>query len=264
MTVRQTVKYEAGHGVTAYLFGRPLSWRTNDRGARARVGPFLADIGIRTVYAIRASEFNAKIVSLLQFKMGDMLPGGVSLYLGPMSDGIENLHQGSACWIASADCPTVILTDGIRVVVFHAGLKSVYKMCNGVWILQSEQPGVVSNAVRTFAPGSIIHARIICGTRSLMYSGDDPKWGASNRQLHELLAKEFGEKALTVANPFTGVIMLQSLIAAQLMANGVSKENIVYDGFDTVTDRVGPGDEFLWHSNVRGGRGRNCVLIVRR
>jgi hypothetical protein len=112
VTVRQTVKYEAGRGVTAYLFGRSTgSWRTNDHGARARVGSFLAGLGVRTVYAIRASEFNAEVVSTEDFKVEDMLPGGIDFYLGPKADGIMDLNSWNACWIGSADCPMVTLTD---------------------------------------------------------------------------------------------------------------------------------------------------------
>jgi hypothetical protein len=140
----------------------------------------------------------------------------------------------------------------------------MYEMRDDIWIPRSERPSVVDNAVRVFAPYSVIHAHVICGTQWLEYPVDHPVYGKSNQQLHELLWKEHGGKGLLITDKVTGRIYLQNVLLAQLQSCGIGIDRIRQDGLNTLADRNGPGGDPLWWSNARGDRGRNGVIIVRR
>ena len=131
------------------LFGRPRDWSIaalNEEGLKkladetgaafAKIHGITADARVQTLYAPRPTEFNAVVCDhkdlQLTFStdMDAMVEADfpenwdISVCLGVNADGCD-VPKGSAFWLSSADCPTLIVTDGRRVICAHCGYKSL-------------------------------------------------------------------------------------------------------------------------------------------
>ena len=97
------------------------------------------DAGVRWLLAPRPSEFNALICTgedlnvtvrapVMRNAEGTVEQRYVKIMRGCNADGVEIPRDGvirQGFWLSSADCPTLIVTDGRRIICAHCGYKSL-------------------------------------------------------------------------------------------------------------------------------------------
>jgi len=219
-------------------------------------------MGVWEVFGITVG-FNAKVVEPVpdNFDHHERI-GGVDLYFGAEADGVSNLPPHTAFWVASADCPTVVLTDGDRVLPFHAGRDSVAPRYWIPEILSADRgrASVVDTALGYFnGSGKAVRAFVLCGIghHSFIHSLDDPKWGDSNRRLVAEVTERWGERCIRESGQHPNEVSLSmpDVIQQQLVRGGVPGRNVKHDGIDTRRDEE-------WWSQADGEDGRNAVLIA--
>ena len=188
----------------------------------------------------------------------------VILGRGVNADGCD-VPKSSAFWLSSADCPTLIVTDGEKVICAHCGYKSLVdqRVLKG----KPSRPhfSVVDAVLEQFAdsPQEKLRAFITLGI--------GPHWGeASETELKALTRHE----RLTNGNPWENYYVgyekldIVELVRCQCLNRGIG--NVRADGNDTFADKD-RHEKFLWWSYERVMKQsptdklkRNGVLVIHR
>jgi copper oxidase (laccase) domain-containing protein len=229
----------------------------------------------RTVYLPRPHEFNA--VVNLGFRSEDangwqvhqLMRSQTKLLRGPAVDGVM-LKKHEACFIASADCPTIVAHNKRMdlLVVAHAGRECLYdkvRAQTGEKTPNRNHESVAFSIVDSFKgiaddrgvkfDSQDISVLSVCGIKDgdFEHRFDHPTHGEANRKMIEYLNKVF--PALK-GYPFTnftegsGMISMHNLIRTQFVMCGVPDCNISSDSINTYresTERM----TIAWHSHRR-------------
>jgi len=240
------------------LFGKPHNFADfhNNEVALNIITKHAPHYGLERIYAPSVTSANRLIVGPDEFTQ-KVSCNGVSVFFGISADGVK-LPPRSAFFIASADCPTLVLQspEG-EFVATHAGRKSLVDD-------ENDEGGVVFSALNLFSGNaSQTYASVFCGISAEHFNHpiEHSQYGNKNRKLIAYICKRWGRecfgKDLTEGN-----LNLFELISAQLKKAGVSTGHIWHDGACTYKDiqySLNP----MWWSHRRGDVGRNGILVMR-
>lgn len=222
------------------------------------------------IFAPHPSEFNGQIVNYKSFDRKPWADSAGSLLRGPKADGVILPPNDMAFAVSSADCPTIVLTDRRTgaMVAAHAGLDSLIDRSVAHGGEPSREHASVVDAmvakIRRFNT-STMQAFVTCGISPEAYYFDKfGEHGERNKELLSYVMKNWGAACYDWVGRESGGISLFELIRAQLALRGVRVSTIGSDGACTFYDKKWMTDEYLWHSNRRGDKTRNLVLVIRR
>lgn len=255
-----------GGRVTVLGFGRPENWsvRNTQTGEDAgdRVCAVVSTMNVPRVFAPWPWRFNAKIAKPSDFPCSRGR-NGVTFFHGIFADGVV-LSPQSAFFIASADCPTIVLyhPQSKTVVAAHGGRNSLLR---GISLTAKASPllphrGVADEMVRSLrrVAGKPEESRVFsfCGVGPERFSHPFESPGHDNRALIDAIVRQYGDECV-VGPHERGCIDLHAVIKAQFVRQGVPSDSIESDGVDTAS-----GDE--WWSHRRGTRERNGIFVFNR
>ena len=237
------------------------SWRReSDPGASDVIGPFLRQRGVSRVYA-PDTRFNGVIHNTITSTR--RIEASVELVTLEGSEGVTDLQCGEAVWLASADCPTVVLTDGHQLAVVHAGRWSLIDPWWQNGNQPDERPSVIENAVGFFPENNreLIKASIHCGIgpHSFNHPLDHPKFGTSNRRLLLEVWRRWPGADKKIGQNFH--LSLVEIIRRQF--EDLDVRTVLWDEIDTFSERDPHSNELLWWSAARGDSNRNGVIVWR-
>ncbi len=184
---------------------------------------------------------------------------------GVQADACD-VPKGSSFWLSSADCPTLIVTDGEKVVCAHCGYKSLVDQQALVGKPSRHHFSVVDTVIAEFADRS----RQV-NLRAFVTLGIGPHWSeASETELKALTRHE----RLVNKNPWENYhvgyerLDIVELVRCQCLNRGIG--NVRADDNDTFTNKDEYG-KFLWWSHERAMKKspadklkRNGVLVIHR
>lgn len=239
----------------------------NNPGIVHRVTGLMHQFGCY-IFAPSPWKFNAEIVEANACTTRWVDANGFPIFRGPKADGLVLSEPGMAFAVSSADCPTVVLADRKTgaMVAAHAGLNSLVDrgLVDG-GELTREHASVISAMVRRvkrFGTGTM-QAFVTCGISGLAYlfpTRNGPHKEKNVRLLNHL--RESWPMCASVRE--VGSVDLAKLIEGQLHDHGVYDSAVGSDGVCTFYDKIWETDQPLWHSNRRGDKTRNLVLVIRR
>lgn len=259
-----------GGAVEVHCFGRPQNWSLaggspietgwNNPGIRYRMKLLAEKYRCRHVYAPNPSRFNGRIAEPDEF---DVALVDDQIMRGPFADGVILTEPNTAFAVSSADCPTVVHyepTTGLTVGA-HAGFESLYAdryRHSVIDAMVSALAAKLGSEPKLYRP-----AFVACGIGQSAYTFDTshPKFSEKHAMLCEY-ASETCPDAITEIESLR-FIDLAEIIRSQFKSIGFDKRLVGMDGACTAYDR-GPDGEHLWHSNRRGDKSRNLVLVIRR
>ena len=197
-------------------------------------------IGAHDILAPRPTDFNAKICNEEDLTELIELSDGTHstvLHRGAQADGII-LKSGQAYGGSAGGCPIVIVWDknDEQVGAIHAGRQSVIdehrfdsaprrRHESAVHSLLEKMAGTKWRGIRNYR--AIIAFPIPAET--LTYSWRDPKYGELNRKRSKYVSEKWGHECTPGwedTRRYLGMLSLEQLIRAQLVAGGLSPKNI--------------------------------------
>ena len=239
------------------------------------------DAGLKSPRVLYAPSptFDAKIASAKEFEgkgiqytnpewrdQNDQF--NVILGRGVKADGCD-VPKGSAFWLSSADCPTLIITDGEKVVCAHCGYKSLVDR-ETLWCIRGTSIrshfSVVDAVLEQFADIDISRR---VNLRAFVTLGIGPHWSeASETELEKLVFYE----GLACENPRESYrigrkkLNIVELVRCQCLNRGIG--NVRTDNNDTFTNKD-ENENFLWWSYERAMKQspadklkRNGVMVI--
>ena len=267
--IKQAASVSHFMGMEAHLFGRALGdiGKADDHKAREQMAAYAAELDIKRILAINPSKFNARvIVPRARYFAGHHMHHGVTIHHGAFVDGIVGMLTGSAVWIRTADCPTVVLVGRGQVTVLHCGLKSlIAQYWHPQYVGAPNRPSVIQAAMaRLHTPPSELTAHIVCGIgpRSYLLRMDHPVHGRHNKRLMREVQTRWGKQCVRRVGLRERSVSLTDIITAQLLQAGVPEARIQPDLNDTAADKDRQTGEFIWYSASRGDTERNHVLVA--
>lgn len=269
--VHPTKMYEHewfGNKVKVATFGRPnnfASLQNNELALQIIVKHVLAH-GIETIFVPDVLRATGRIADANEFTKKISL-GGVSVFADVSSDGVE-LPPRSAFFIASADCPTLVLRcPSGRVVATHAGrdcLFDKYRFIGG--ITRAHESAVFSAMKRLNGDAKEAHASIFCGIGAEYFTHpiNHPECGYANEKLIQYICKRWGRQCFADAgeNIVSGKLNLFELISAQFKEAG-GNLNYIFNDKECTYSYLASSNEPLWWSHRRGNKERNGILVMR-
>lgn len=262
--------------VSVSLFGAGRDWKLSDRSTVATISMAAHMSGVCQVYSPNISQFNARICKhdeLTEDVTTGIVDAKVPIFRGAHADGVI-IGRRSACFLATADCPTVIMWSHAKpnLVCLHAGLRSLVdfrRVEEGASNRVHES--VIDASLELFGRDNAhkVHVHALCGIAADNYSfpEDHADWGGFNRKLLKALREMSNGYADGAVNGNS--ISLPLLIRAQCMARGVRADRISWDTIDTYSDRDHIGG-YRWNSHrmerngVSSVYGRNNGVLVSR
>lgn len=266
-----------GGAVEIHCFGRPQNWslaggsgleaEMNNPGIRYRMLRLAEKYGCEKIYAPNPSEFNAQIVTPDDFPVSWT---DTPVLRGPFADGVLLTEANTAFAVSSADCPTSLLCDSStgNVVATHAGLKSLLSGTPQTDdLVMNMFLSVVAASPHPLDPESL-RGFIACGIGAHFYILD-PEHAAfteEHRLLLEKIMKTFPAHAIPkgrggLSGPYG--IDLRGIFDENMGYIPVGRDCVGFDGVCTFSGKDTNGNP-LWHSNRRGDKTRNLVLVIRR
>lgn len=189
----------------------------------------------------------------------------VILGRGVNADGCD-VPKGSAFWLSSADCPTLVVTDGEKVVCAHCGYKSL--------VDQSALKGTPARphfSVVDAVLGQFIDKNRRVNLRAFIILGIGPHFSEASVQEKAVLVlyeRGLSEKAIARFCSTGEKLNIVELVRCQCLNRGIG--NVRVDGNDTFADKDERG-KFLWWSHERAMKKspadklkRNGVLVIHR
>lgn len=261
-----------GGAVEIHCFGKGQNWslagRTpheadwNNPGIRYRLYQMAKRYGASRIYAPNPSQFNGQIAHTDEF---DLDWAGGKVFRGPFTDGVLLTEPNTAFAVSSADCPTVVLNDSLSggLVAAHAGFRSLIPDEHGGRTLLHRMSFALDTYVSRISQGAFLRGFIACGIGESSYRFLSSDKGFTDRHRE---ACEWVERCFRIAIRSSGsgwYVDLAELVRAQLEIMAVGKEYVGFDGACTSSDIDCHGNP-LWHSNRRGDKTRNLVLVIRR
>ncbi len=282
MTVEAEVKLSR---VSIYYFGRiggdwklgfPIQGLLSDRETvvAREISSFAHRLGVNTVLAPNVSKASGKIARAedLPIKVKGDDPPIIRRGLVEKNGGLHlEFHDGAilganeAFYVATGDCPTVIVTsnDSKKVIATHGGRDCLIDQ----EMILSGKPSrknfsVVDSIMESFEgknPERIsVFIALGIGAEHFHHKWSDPKWGEVNRTLTNYVIQNFGRRCIEGERE-KGCINLPKIIFRQFEKYGVGE--LEWDGCDTYSDTE--NGEHLWHSHRRDkGPARNGILVV--
>lgn len=273
-----------GGRVRAFAFGKPLDWRhmrsQNKLDQFALLARYVRECGVTQVFTALPDEVtNLKGDAVIRERSvgtvidddPDLFPkkvevGGVTFFFSGGGDGVRLTKRG-ACFLPSADCPTLVfdIPKG-PVVCCHGGRDSLIEPAHIRAISHSQYKSVAIAAMEGWfgrLQGVRSAALLSIHQQWLTHRFDHPVYGEVNRKFAEHLVNEFGPEV--VGKPFDQCpVNLVAVAKVQLRRLGVptDPDHFFVDPADTATEVDARGD-YLWHSCRRGDATRNGVLVVR-
>ncbi len=269
-----------GGEVQVLVFGRPANYaglsnhQNTNQPALETIAGWAASYGVLEVFAPSARDFNARVVDpdLEHFTQKREM-GSVVFRTGVSADGVLMHRPKSAFFIASADCPTLILRlPNGKIVAAHAGRDCLIDRGR----LSGGSPSRMHESV-VFAATSHYHGEyekiqsvLICGigpTNFFHFCGrhsGDKVAAFKNRQMISDFQKRWGHKCVLLPIG-DGRLNLYEAVKGQLDSVGVptDRTSFFHDHSDTFRDRLADGSA-KYHSHRRDKDGcRNGVLVVR-
>jgi copper oxidase (laccase) domain-containing protein len=182
------------------------------------------------------------------------------------ADGVE-IKPGQAFYIASGDCPTLVVFDpiGKRLIAAHAGRDCLWDREH---VLNDktarEHASIVDAAMLEFddVPPEELKAFIACGiaAKNFSHSLTDPNLKSKNLEMIAALEKNCPIEFM--GKDSAGCINLREIIRSQLISHGLRPDAIGCDAIDTYGDTDSTGEHYWW-SNRRGDKTvRNGVLVI--
>ncbi len=183
---------------------------------------------------------------------------------------------GSAFYIRSADCPTIIaMAEDGTVIASHGGFKCLIDYRAVVSGSQKTRPyeSVVGAMLARFKkrnlPLETIKVYVACGISPwfFKYSYSRNRPDTENERVIRYILKTWGHACIPGAAE-KGRIDLKRMIKSQFMLlGGVPARNIELDAIDTCAD-IYPDRTPIWHSATRefgtaSHGGRNVILVLR-
>jgi len=258
-------------------YGTPFDWATRalqKEGDQEKSPHFISQLS-RIAREYNVEDFYCPAIQFTGNFVGDhylfphrlTLPStSAKLYRGLVTEG-RILHPSEAFVVAPADCATVVVSFRNRVLVCHAGLKSLYnqkalnddlethsgvidQMC--LWVPRDEQQYVKVGIFLSISPGEHYQHRF-----------NDPMYGERNKILVKYLIERLGETCI-VGDPTLGQIDLREVICQQLVSNRIPPSNISPAIPDSCPFLAKNSDgSSKWHSHRRTGDGsRNLVVVI--
>lgn len=257
-----------GHTVLVALFGHPVDFSHLQHNKRALpiITSHAAEHRVRMICAPNAAPANKRIV-----ECGDFLQKtthrGIWIMSGISADGVVIPPQ-SAFFLASADCPTLVLQSSAgELIATHAGRECLFDR-NMFGDTQSrDTSGVVFRALSHFSGNAEeVYASIFCGIGPAHFTHPThhPIYGDDNARMIENICARWGRRCFAGEEKdiVWGRLDLAELLKAQLKEAGVRAEHIWHDRSCTRTD-IAPTGAPLWWSHRRGGAGRNGIVVLR-
>lgn len=273
------VQMPFGPSVVVYMFGKtfrpdgqPVNWsiRSNPEAAKL-IASFAAEHEVSTILQ-PSPDFSARVCQRWDLAKAALVPtrndGAVTFLRGASADGVDDVRPGEAFYIASGDCPTLVLYDPTwgRLVCAHAGRDCLWDRRH---ILEGAparpSASVVTSAFACFNRHPLRTRAFICGGiagRNFEHDVESGDLASSNARMVGHFVDECG-KFSVVGDSNDGCLDLKFIIARQLVKAGLFPDMTGCDAIDTFDDRL--NGEYVWWSNRRGDKQeRNGILIVHR
>lgn len=262
--------------VMLHAYGLPEEWVLADLSRRQlmNIGVAANELGVKWLLAPRPAEFNARICRSSELSEEIQVTDHISIWRGQMADGCD-IPAGSAFAIASADCPTIIVSDyrtGMTVGA-HAGLRSLvdFGRYHASPISPRRNGSVISAIMERFREVHValdgLQVHIVCGVPEDRFIDplrfdpcfEDAAWRRTlaYRELTRYQACSEPEPAQIAK------VSLLAIIRTQLQSHGIPLVRISTTELNTYDERDESG-QYRWWSFERGDiHQRNLVLVKR-
>ncbi|MEX1026560.1 MAG: hypothetical protein WD049_00920 [Candidatus Paceibacterota bacterium] len=229
------------------------------------------------IWAPNPSAFNAKVVDATDKTFPEVVGNDyIHIRRGVDADGVVVPH-GHSGMIASADCPTIVVTNkSVGVIMAHAGRDSLIDRVALQEIREPRHHFSVVDAIAERIPPNVrgqTEVFITCGIGADHFAhpvGGTNESGESVVNLHNVTLRDYliglGKDCL-YGDPDQVKISLPHVIQAQFHRHGIT--DVSWDSIDTYGDReeIGRYHRYPWHSSRRGRNPgekqyRNLVLVT--
>ncbi len=259
------------NSVSIHAFGRDTGdWRVsepNNIESYSKIIAMAKKLGVHTVWYPRAGTCNAKIVTKQDFPPNKCFSiDEVEIMTGIEASGCP-VGKGEAFFIASADCPTIVVQDEIgQVVCAHASRE---ELIDQHWVRYDHaNPGrkfeSVVDAIASHYGHPLRHTKIFSGfgiREGFRHDPANEKYVGYNDKLDAHIRRRFGVEINCFDLEHN--LSLELLIKLQWLRYGVHHQNMMSDRVCTKTD-IGDDNQFVWHSRARDDAksGRNGIFVV--
>ncbi len=252
-----------GVSLFVHALGAPDDWSPAKPENRDRIAAKFRDFSIGGPVYCPTPVGNAQVCDTSQLSPVEDLP---QMYRGVNAGGVI-LSPGSSYYLASGDCPTVVLydPDSRRAACLHAGrdevLDSIYLETGslGRQYFSIAEAGVMALDVQRTSQLKVFVGYGIA-PEDFSHPTDHPVYGMKNQQLITYLARH--HPTTLVGDPSKGCIDIRQLLHEQFMNLGIPGDNIRTDMVNTFADQDEAGNQ--WHSCRRGDKTRNGIIVVYR
>lgn len=263
--------------VTIHAFGRGTGdWKIGDFTQPEnfkRVVEVARQFDVQKVWCPQVGSFNAQIAEPWQFEPDEFEPNrsfeinGVRIMTRVKASGCP-VGNGEAFFLASADCPIMVVKDVAgEVVCAHAGRDELIER---TWVLRGRAAyhrkfESVVDAVASHFGHPMRYSDIFSGFGIRYDFCHDPaneKYAEYNSKLHDHIRKRCGSEINCFDREHN--LRLELLIKQQWLRYGVEHWKMTSDETCTKTD-IDEDDQFIWHSRSRDGdaSGRNGIFVIR-
>ncbi len=277
----RAIKEFFSNSVHISIFGKPHNWSLKDINSpdsiqfQAHLAHIAQQCDVRDIYAPNSSTFNALLCDPRELYLHIALTPekDIMLHRGAFADGVV-IPKGAAMFIASADCPTLIVHDKETDVLIaaHAGLGCLVDRSAMIHNKPERHHQSIIDVIMRYVSGfeKKIDVQVVGGIKPkhFVYSTNHPVYGEANRLLLEGISDKYGPDIIQ-GGMETGCISLTALIESQFNKYDASRFNIKHDGVDTYGN-INETGEPKWWSHVRYAEGkqevdgRNGVFIVHK
>lgn len=210
--------------------------------------------------------FNTRVVKAEDLTK-ELLPG---FFRGADADGVLLERSGDAYFLASADCPCVVIYDRSqhRLLGLHCGLNSLIDRYALMGKPKRQFASVIDGGMSLFKSvartGLEVFFAVGIGSGSFEHPIIGHEHSAENTALinHIVTTGNRDERHFSVVkNRELGNIDLFDLVRAQLSNLGILPVFVEHDGHNTATNKYHDGS-FMFHSNRRDhDKKRNLVVV---
>lgn len=258
-----------GGRISISCFGRETDWRLASEDARRLIANFAFSHGVTEVMAPVPSEFNAVVCEPNQLSPEHEEPVGrcekVTFFRKFKADGTQ-IKRTQAFYITSGDCPTLVVFNPITGELYaaHAGRNCLWDRGHIIDGKPAREHASVVDAIMEKIPEAyqrFCKAFIYLGIAAENFSHPvyDSTYGAANQKMIDHFVETLGPTVCP--DQQEGKLAVKTIIREQLILWGIPADSIGQDMADTFGDKAEDGS-LKWHSNRRGDKTRNGVLVI--